>query len=145
VPSSKEIVCPGDATESAADNWAAVETFTVVPVGLDVGAVLVPVGLDVGAVLVPVGLDVGAVLVPVGLDVGAVLVPVGLDVGAVLVSAMAASSTSIHPVLDRDGPKLNAVAPAGTAAVVNDIWRQELLEPHRGLCAHQCHAPPESR
>jgi hypothetical protein len=134
VPSAKEIVCPGDATESAADNWAAVETFTAVPVGLDVDAVLVPVGLDVDAVLVPVGLDVGAVLVPVG-----------LDVGAVLVSAMAASSTSIHPVLDRDGPKLNAVAPAGTAAVVNDIWRQELLEPHRGLCAHQCHAPPESR
>ena len=63
----------------------------------------------------------------------------------VVVSAMAASSTSIHPVRDRDGPKLNAVAPAGTAAVVNDILRQELLELHRGLCAHECHAPAESR
>jgi hypothetical protein len=71
--------------------------------------------------------------VPVGLVVLVVVVVVVVVVGVpVVVSTLAASSTSSHPVDDRVGPKLNAVAPEGTAAVVYDIARMTCSSPIRG-------------
>ena len=42
-------------------------------------------------------------------------------------------------------PKLNAVAPAGTAGATQFAWVQELAAPYCGLCVHECQAPLPSR